>query len=172
MKPFEHFQFCPRCGKPRSEEPTDKMFHCRSCEFVYYFNPAIGAAAFVINPAGDVLFIQRASEPAKGKLALPGGFVDAGETIEYGLAREIREEVNLEVSGFQYLCSGPNEYQYKNVTYSVLDLFFIAKVESGEGARAMDGVASYNWLPPSRVDPQDIAFKSIRDALRRLLSRV
>jgi ADP-ribose pyrophosphatase YjhB (NUDIX family) len=165
MKPIEHFQFCPCCGEKRRAIPQDQTFRCGGCGFQYYFNPAIAAAAFVLDKDGLALFIRRAKNPAKGKLAIPGGFIDSGETAEGALRREIREEVNLEISSIEYLCSQPNLYPYKGVTYSVLDLFFVAKAEGMAGAAALDGVASYCWLHPAAVNPEELAFSSMQTAL-------
>src|SRR4051812_42896330 len=128
MKPSLQFKFCPRCGEPGPKIDAGKTCRCEACGFSYYFNPAIAAAAFVIGPDGRALFIRRAKNPAKGKLALPGGFIDFGETAEAALRREIVEEVNLELATLEYLSSHPNEYFYKEVTYTVLDLFFVAQV--------------------------------------------
>src|SRR5260370_53496 len=116
MKPIEHFQFCPRCGQRLERAASDQSLSCPACGFVYYFNPAIAAAAFILNASGQTLFIRRAKDPAKGKLAIPGGFVDVGETAESALRREIREEVNLGLGSLRYLCSATNQYQYKEVT--------------------------------------------------------
>ncbi len=165
MRPIEHFRFCPRCGRPHTPPALDNAWRCPSCQFVYYFNPAIAAAAFISNPAGETLFIRRAKEPGQGKLAIPGGFIDIGETAEAALRREIREEVNVEVGAFRYLCSQTNEYAYKAIVYPVLDLFFVAEVQDSRGAAALDGVESCFWLAASTVNPEEIAFRSIRAAL-------
>jgi ADP-ribose pyrophosphatase YjhB (NUDIX family) len=172
VKPIEHFQFCPRCRHPRSENQRQDAFHCGGCGFLYYFNPATAAAAFLVRPDGTALFIRRAKEPAKGQLALPGGFVDFPETAEDALRREIREEVSLEVPLLDYLCSAPNEYHYQEVSYQVLDLFFVARVEAGVKASALDGVQSYCWIKPAQVVPASLAFPSIRAARSAFLRRL
>lgn len=171
MRPISHFHFCPRCGERRPDKVPRETFACSACGFLYYFNPASAAAAFVLNPRGEALFIRRAKEPAQGKLAIPGGFVDFGETAEDALRREVQEEVNLELSSLEYLCSAPNEYHYREVTYLVLDLFFVARAKSVSGTAALDGVASYSWLMPAAVDPAELGFSSVRAALSVYLQR-
>ncbi|HAM71213.1 MAG TPA: DNA mismatch repair protein MutT [Verrucomicrobiales bacterium] len=169
MDPFRLFAYCPRCGIPRGTR--EAPFRCAGCGFLYYFNPAVAAAAFLLAPDGRGLFIRRAKEPARGKLALAGGFVDIGETAEGGLRREVREEVGLEVENLRFLCSSPNVYLYQGVTYPVLDLFFVATAGAIESARALDGVAGLEWIPPGEVDPGELAFPSLRVALSALLGR-
>ncbi|HYT59019.1 MAG TPA: NUDIX domain-containing protein, partial [Haliangiales bacterium] len=94
MIPREFFHHCPRCGAKQAALPAGNSFKCAACGFLYYFNPAIAVAGFVFAADGRALFIRRAKEPAKGRLALPGGFVDFNETAEEALRRETREEVN------------------------------------------------------------------------------
>jgi ADP-ribose pyrophosphatase YjhB (NUDIX family) len=165
MKPIEHFQFCPRCGRNQPDAWHEQTFRCPACGFLLYFNPAIAAAAFVLDQQERILFIWRAKDPAKGKLAIPGGFIDTGETAEAALRREVREEVNVELDSIEYLCSRPNEYHYHDVTYPVLDCFFTARARAGTKAEALDGVERYSWLRASEVDPAQIAFPSVREAL-------
>jgi ADP-ribose pyrophosphatase YjhB (NUDIX family) len=171
VKPIDFFVHCPRCGKPRAQAPEANAFCCGACGFVYYFNPATAAATIILNGQQDALFIHRAKDPAKGKLALPGGFIDFNETAEEAARREIREEVGLEVDGLHYLCTQPNHYQYQEVTYSVLDIFFIATARPNATVRALDDVAGYRWLNPRAVNPEDLAFPSIRAALALYLQR-
>jgi ADP-ribose pyrophosphatase len=106
MKPADLFRHCPQCGKP-SPELGRAPFHCEACGFLFYFNPAIAVGAVVLAPDDTVLLIRRAKDPHKGKLSVPGGFVDAGEVAEVALRREIREEVGLEVKRLDYFCSLP-----------------------------------------------------------------
>jgi ADP-ribose pyrophosphatase YjhB (NUDIX family) len=167
MRPSEFFQHCPRCGRRQGERRAGPAFRCEACGFVYYFNPAIAAAAFIVRPDQATLFIRRAREPAKGKLAIPGGFIDIGEMAEAALRREVLEEVGLELHSLDYLCSHPNDYHYQDVTYPVLDLFFVGEVRDAGAVAALDGVESYCWLRPEQVDVSDIAFPSIQFALTR-----
>ncbi len=166
----EIFQFCPRCGVRRTEGRGGTIVECAACGFTLYFNAAIAAAAFIRRSDGKVLFIRRAKEPAKGKLAPPGGFVDIGETAETAVRREIREEVGVELNNVGFLCSRPNEYFYRDVTYPVLDFFFTADAVDPDAAQSLDDVESHEWLDPAEVDPEELAFTSMREALWVLLN--
>jgi ADP-ribose pyrophosphatase YjhB (NUDIX family) len=171
MSPAEQFQFCPKCASPRRDQAGACPFHCPSCGFHYYFNPAIAVGGILLGTDGRLLLIRRAKDPAKGKLAVPGGFVDFGETAEEALHREVREEVNLELASLEYVCSQPNSYQYRDITYPVLDLFFSARITGGE-ASACDGVESVCWVELAQTDPTEMAFPSMREALRIYLAKL
>ena len=170
MFPSKLFHYCPRCGQPLGPRDDQPCFTCAACGFRYYFNPAVAVAGLVLDATGRGLFIRRAKDPARGKLALPGGFIDQGETAEKAFRRELREEVNLEVGPLSFLSSHPNEYRYADVTYPVLDLFFTAPADGPAGAIAREEVESLSWLDPASVALEDIAFPSMRAALRHYLA--
>jgi len=60
--------------------------------------PALTTDCVIFDNEGRVLLIKRKNEPFKGSYALPGGFVDIGETVEAACRREVDEEVGVEVS--------------------------------------------------------------------------
>jgi ADP-ribose pyrophosphatase YjhB (NUDIX family) len=127
-----------------------------------HFNPTVGVGGFITDAAGRLLWARRSKDPAKGKLGLPGGFADFGETAEAALRREIREEVNLEVGALEFLCSQPNDYPYRGITVAVLDFFFVAPVLDPARLRALDGVASVHWINLGELDLADVAFESVK----------
>jgi len=165
LEPFRQFKQCPRCGAPGPGEASLNPFRCGACGLILYFNPASAVAAFVRRPDGCVLYTRRAREPGKGRLGMPGGFVDIGETAEEALRREVKEEVGLDLGPLEYLSSHPNRYAYAGVTYNTLDLFYVAEALDPARATALDAVDSVAWLDPSSIDPRDVAFESMRLAL-------
>ena len=65
-------------------------------ERLYPRRPMVGVGAVVWRD-GAVLLERRGQPPAEGSWSLPGGLVDAGETLEQAVAREVREECSIEV---------------------------------------------------------------------------
>lgn len=59
--------------------------------------PLLAVDAVVFDARGRLLAIRRANPPFAGQFALPGGFVDLGETVEAACRRELREETGLVV---------------------------------------------------------------------------
>jgi 8-oxo-dGTP diphosphatase len=57
--------------------------------------PALAADCVVFDPQGRLLLIRRKNPPFQGQYALPGGFVEYGETTEQAAARELAEETGL-----------------------------------------------------------------------------
>jgi ADP-ribose pyrophosphatase YjhB (NUDIX family) len=166
MRPLDLFRFCPRCGAPRPTENAGRTpLECPACGLVFHFNPTVAAAGFVFDPAGRILLVRRAKDPAAGKLGVPGGFIDIGEAAEDGLRREVREEVGLELGNLRFLRSFPNVYPYREVLYPVVDLYFTADATDPGSARPLDAVAGIEWLRAADVPNEDIAFPSMRQAI-------
>ena len=162
------FRFCSRCGAASVRAESRLCHRCVECGFGHYLNPIAGVAALLTDAAGRLLLLRRAQEPGRGRLGLPGGFVDLGESAEEALRREIREEVGLEISELAYFLTFPNEYPYQGLVTPVLDLFYRGRLETFADARAVSEVQELVVLDPGEVDLAQMAFASNAEAVRRL----
>ena len=156
------FQHCPRCGQNGFNVNKPNSRRCVACGFEYFFNAAAAVAALIVNESGHLLTAVRANDPGKGMLDLPGGFVDAGESAEDAIRREIKEELNLDIDRTEYFLSTPNEYHYKDVTYATLDLAFICHVNNFNPLRPQDDVQDVLFIALEDIKIERFAFESIR----------
>jgi len=168
--PSTLFRHCPQCAAARTTEIDAVRFVCEACGFVYYYNVAVSSAVLILADDGSALFIRRARDPGKNKLALPGGFIDRGETAEAAAIREVREEAGVKLGGVEFLASFPNLYGYRGVDYPVVDLFFIGRVQAPT-ASPLDDVTEIVWAPPRAVSEAELAFPSHARALEAFLAR-
>jgi ADP-ribose pyrophosphatase YjhB (NUDIX family) len=163
------FRYCPSCGSAKIRFEHNKVFHCPDCGFVYYHNTA-AATGCVISVGEEIILLVRDKEPGRGKLDLPGGFVDPGEGAFEGLRRECREELGWDPGPDCVLfASFPNRYPYRNIVYNTCDFFFAVAapglkredliLEAGEVAEAL-------FVKPSELNFDDLAFDSTRRAIK------
>ena len=88
--------FCSYCGN-RFPEGAAYPRQCAGCGSFTYLNPI--PVAVILLPVDDgLLLIRRNIEPRKGLLALPGGFVNYGESWQAAAARELHEETGVVIS--------------------------------------------------------------------------
>lgn len=162
--------FCPLCGE--GGVPGSHPFRCDACGHCHYFSPCTAVGALIVDTSGRMLFIVRGREPGKDKLGLPGGFVDTGESAEQALVREIREELNLNVTHFSYLASFPNTYEFGGVVVPVTDLFFISKVATLDEIVPQTGeVSGWKFLDAVSVTSDTLAFDTHLQALQAFLAQ-
>ena len=162
-------RFCPQCGNESLNWDGEKKWNCGSCDYVLFHNVA-GAVAVVIRCGNEILFTRRNQEPKKGKLDLAGGFVDPKESAEETCVRELLEEMKLDVdiSKLKYLASLPNVYEYKNIVYNTLDLFYEYEVDKKfEADLEISEISETVWLLIDDIKPDDIAFDSQRIFLEK-----
>lgn len=157
------FIYCPICGKKGIKKHSEKSVQC-SCGFLFYQNVAATASCIIETPKG-ILLTCRKKEPKKGLLDLPGGFVDKGESLEKALVREMKEELDLRLDKFTYLCSFPNIYPYKGVTYYTTDSFFSTQLPKIPKLRFDEEIAEVLFQKPEQIQWQKIGFISARKAV-------
>lgn len=127
-------------------------------------NPRLTVDGVIIADA-KLLLIRRGRPPFKDTWALPGGFVEYGETVETAVQREVREETGLTTSilGLVGVYSDP-ERDPRGHTVSVV---FLLAIEGGS-PRGGDDAAEARWF--SLEELPELAFdhaKIVRDATEK-----
>ena len=100
------YRFCPRCGTPlvRKDSPELAM-RCPSCRRDFY--PRLNPAVIMRVVHGDKILLARRGPADRRVFSVLAGFVEAGETLEEAVAREVKEEVGLDIVRVRYLKSQP-----------------------------------------------------------------
>lgn len=122
-----------------------------------YPRPAltVDVVAATREPRPRVLLIKRGKDPFAGAWALPGGFVEAGETLAAAARRELKEETGAEVGDLEQLyTAGDPGRDPRGWTVSVV---FLARVDAKKiKAKAADDAAEVGWFPLDALP--DLAF--------------
>lgn len=169
---MKHLKFCPQCGQETLQWDGEKKWSCTNCDFSLFHNVA-GAVAVVITHQDEILFTRRNQEPQKGKLDLAGGFVDPKESAEETCVRELQEEMQIEVdmTKLKYLASLPNVYEYKNISYNTLDLFYAYEVEEKFNVKLeLSEISETVWIKKHDLALDDIAFDSQKLFLKEFIN--
>lgn len=113
------FKFCPACATPlqwlsRAEDGGDKRrLRCPACDWTHWNNPTPVLAAVIecTDRDGQLLLARNAAWPGRF-FGLVTGFMEAGETPEDGIRREVAEETALQVESLQLI--GVYDFQRMN----------------------------------------------------------
>jgi len=114
-----------------------------------------------------LLLTTRAVEPDLGKLDLPGGFIDPGETAENAVKRELEEELSMKVKSLEYIGSAPNEYIFSGYSVFTLDMAFRVVPETVIGLVAMDDILDYRFYGEEEIDYTQIPAPSIKSFVKQ-----
>ncbi len=169
--PSKVLEFCPFCGAKTFLWDGVKAHKCGTCGKKMYTNEAAATVALITNDKGELLFVRRKFDPAKGMLDLPGGFVDLGETGEHAIIREVKEEVNLDVNELKFFGSFPNQYLFGGLIYFTLDLTFVCKVNDFSPLQAADDAEEYLFIAPEKVILEEIGLDSIKEVVKAYMTQ-
>ena len=168
------FKFCPQCATPlalisQMEDGGDKVrLRCTACDYTHWNNPT-PVLAGIVEVDGQILLARNAAWPGK-MYALITGFMEAGETPQEGIAREIAEETNLVtdelklvgvydfqrmnqiIVAYHAVCHGEVRLSPELVDYRLYDFDQVKCWPSGTGYALAD------WLRTQGHEPQFIEF--------------
>lgn len=163
----EEHNYCPKCGATFGIQipPGDNKLRyvCTRCDYIFYENPR-AVVGCVTEFEGKILLCKRSIEPRRGYWTVPAGFMELGETLEQGAARETLEEACAEVTMGSMLA-----------VVSVLQagqvhIFFRGTLNEGKYA-AGDESSDARLFAESEIPWEDIAFRSGYIALKQFLSQ-
>lgn len=166
MKPFI---FCPSCAT-RLPEPTDENFgrRCPSCGRSWYANPAPTTGVALVR-GDEVLVTVRARDPHKGKVDVPGGFLETGEDPAEGLRREVNEELGIDIEASLGDCVQAIPHIYGPDGEWLLSMGFIVRIEGEVELRPDDDVAEARWITGDELLGLDFAWEHDRQLVRKAL---
>jgi NAD+ diphosphatase len=145
--------FCPRCGEPTTRITGEWGKRCARCRYEHY--PHLHPAVIVLVRDRGRVLLARKREWAPGRYALVAGFVDNGESLEATVAREVKEEVGVDVTDIQYV--GSQNWPFP----SQLMVGFVARYAGGDVAVDQDELEDARWFPadalPDRPSRHSIA---------------
>jgi ADP-ribose pyrophosphatase YjhB (NUDIX family) len=157
---------CLPCGArlQATREHRFRRWRCPRCGWTFYNNPVPATVAIVLGARG-VLLCRRAGEPYRGTWDLAGGFLEAEESPEQGLRRELREELGARVRRARFRGFVLDHYGEGGVP--VLGLVYEVRVTGR--IRARSDVTEVRWFARDEIPWRGIGFASIRRALRDYL---
>ncbi len=157
-------RFCGRCGTQAVLAQGDRAMVCPECGNRMY--PKLAPCVIGVVVRGDEVLLAHGVRHANGIYTALAGFVEVGETAEQAFAREVKEEVGINVKNLEYLGSQNWPFPHQ------LMLAFVADYDSGEIDIDENEIIHADWFKktelPSLPGSYTIARTVIEEALNRI----
>jgi len=157
-------RFCGRCAAPTVHAEHERVRTCPACGLNAY--PRISPAMMALVKRGRELLLARSPRFPGAMFSALAGFVEAGESVEETVLREVREEVGVEVANLCYF--GSQSWPFPNS----LMLAFVCDYAGGEITPEEGEIAEAAWFDvdalPQIPMPVSIAGKLIRAVAEEL----
>lgn len=156
--------FCERCATRLSTRAVEEVVRpwCPSCDFVVYSDPKV-AAGVIVMVDGGVVLLKRGIEPSLGKWVFPGGYADRGEPTDVAAAREVAEEVGLDV----VIGDLVGVYSYRGVP--VVLVVYDGEVVGGK-LEGNDETLAVKAFSPDEIPWDSLGFQSTAEALKQWMA--
>lgn len=156
-------RFCGVCATPTERAANERARRCPACGHTAY--PRISPAMMCLVTRGDKILLARNVNFPAGRYSALAGFLEAGESIEDAVHREVREEVGIEVSQLRYFAS--QSWPFPNS----LMIAYTAEYAGGDLIPNGHEIAEADWFDHTHL-PQlppriSIARALIDDTLQR-----
>ncbi|ARP84964.1 NADH pyrophosphatase [Bordetella genomosp. 9] len=152
-------RFCGACGTATVRVPEEYCMKCPRCGLSAY--PRISPAMMVLVRWGDRILLARNASFVTGRYSALAGFVEAGESLEATVHREVYEEVGLRVRDLKYFRSQSWPFPHS------LMLAFTAEYDGGDIRVDGQEIVDARWFGPDDDLPDIPPMDSIAGHLIR-----
>lgn len=136
----KNHRFCSHCGTATIRHVQGEFAQvCPACAYTAY--PRVNPCVIVAITKGDTILLARSHRFSHAMFSLIAGFVEVGETLEQAVAREVKEEVGLEISNIRYISSQPWPFPTN------IMIGFTAEYVSGDLVLQEDEIAEAAFYP-------------------------
>jgi len=152
-------RFCGACGGAMEPLAGERCMRCTRCGHAAY--PRISPAMMVLVKKGDAILLARNVAAPNGRFSALAGFLEAGESVEDAVHREVYEEVGLRVRDLRYFGSQSWPFPHS------LMIAFTAEWDGGEIAVDGQEIVEARWFGPGDALPPFAVGVSISGELIR-----
>ncbi|MYN46053.1 NAD(+) diphosphatase [Pseudoduganella sp. FT93W] len=139
-------QYCGVCATPMQRLEGERCYACPACDMRAY--PRISPAMMVLVRKGDAVLLAQHARPGAPRYTALAGFLEAGESIEDAVHREVYEEVGLRVHNLRYFGSQSWPFPHS------LMIAYTADYLSGEIRIDASEITDARWFGPDDAWPE------------------
>ncbi|QDF02049.1 NAD(+) diphosphatase [Myxococcus xanthus] len=152
-------RFCGRCGEPTLLVPGERARRCPVDKTPFY--PRLAPAIIVLITRGDTMLLAHNAQFPEPMFSTLAGFVEPGESLEECVAREVKEEVGIDVKNIRYFGSQPWPFGRS------LMVGFTAEYAGGDITVDQKEISEAHWFSPDnlpRIPPKLSIARKLIDA--------
>jgi NAD+ diphosphatase len=131
-------QFCGRCGRPTEAKREERVRVCAACKLSAY--PRVAPAVMALVQRENRILLARSPHFPAGMYSALAGFVEPGESLEQCLAREVAEEVGVQIGNARYFMSQSWPFPHS------LMIAFVCEYAGGEIAPQAGEIEAADWF--------------------------
>ena len=147
-------RFCGACGAPLARHAAERAMQCPACGLCVY--PRLNPVVIALVSRGNQVLLAHKAQGSFPFWSVVAGFVEAHETLEAAVAREVAEEVGVRVTNIRYAASQP--WPFPNN----LMVGFTAEYAGGEVTPDGDEIAEAGWFDRDHLPPLPSPFSIAR----------
>jgi NAD+ diphosphatase len=146
-------RYCGACATPMALTAGERSFTCPACGMIAY--PRISPAMMVLIKKGDAVLLAHHTHSPTRRFSPLAGFLEAGESIEEAVHREVFEEVGLKVDNIRYFMSQSWPFPHS------LMIAYTADYVSGEIVVDQNEIAEARWFGPQHGMPEAFPYPEV-----------